>query len=150
MPPPVRRRGAPAAYPRKAPTPLARQLLRVLVANPGVAYRLSAEQRALLDAPELGSVLELVDALKDSGATTSAMVFEATRESQYAVLYQEVAGEALSVTDDEQSARADFAGALNQIEMARIRSEHERLTAGGLRDEDEPAPAGTQPAHGAN
>jgi DNA primase len=135
---PVRPRGAPAAYPRKAPTPLARQLLRVLVANPGVADRLSAEQRALLDAPELGSVLELVDALKDSGAATSAMVFEATRESQYAVLYQEVAGEALSVTDDEQSARADFAGALNQIEMARIRSEHERLTAGGLRDEDKP------------
>ena len=43
------------------------------------------------------------------------MVFEATRESQYAALYQEVAGEALSVTDDEESARADIAGARNQI-----------------------------------
>jgi hypothetical protein len=121
-----------------APTPLARKLLRVLVSNPGLADRLSAEQRAFLDAPELGSVLELVDALKDSGAATPAMVFEATRESQYAALYQEVAGEALSVTDDEESARADFAGALNQIELARIRSEHERLTASGLRDEDKP------------
>jgi DNA primase len=135
---PARPRGAPAAYPRTAPTPLARQLLRVLVANPGLADRLSAEQRALLDAPELGSVLELLDVLKDSGVATSAMVFEATRESQYAVLYQEVAGEALSVTDDEESARADFAGALNQIELVRIRSEHERLTASGLREEDKP------------
>jgi DNA primase len=135
---PARARGVPAAYPRTAPTPLARQLLRVLVANPGLVDRLSAEQRALLDAPELGSVLELVDALKDSGAATSAMVFEATRESQYAALYQEVAGEALSVTDDEESARADFAGALNQIELVRIRSEHERLTARGLREEDKP------------
>ena len=135
---PVRPRGAPAGYPRTAPTPLARKLLRVLVSNPGLADRLSAEQRAFLDAPELGSVLELLDALKDSGAATPAMVFEATRESQYAALYQEVAGEALSVTDDEESARADFAGALNQIELARIRSEHERLTARGLRDEDKP------------
>jgi DNA primase len=135
---PVRPRGAAAGYPRTAPTSLARRLLRVLVSNPGLADRLSAEQRAFLDAPELGSVLELLDALKDSGAATPAMVFEATRESQYAVLYQEVAGEALSVTDDEESARADFAGALNQIELARIRSEHERLTASGLRDEDKP------------
>jgi DNA primase len=134
----ARPRGAPAGYPRTAPTPLARKLLRVLVSNPGLADRLSAEQRAFLDAPELGSVLELLDALKDSGAATPAMVFEATRESQYAALYQEVAGEALSVTDDEESARADFAGALNQIELARIRSEHERLTASGLRDEDKP------------
>ncbi len=135
---PARPRGAPAGYPRTPPTSLARQLLRVLVSNPGLADRLSAEQRVFLDAPELSSVLELLDALKDSGAATPAMVFEATRESQYAVLYQEVAGEALSVTDDEESARADFAGALNQIELARIRSEHERLTASGLRDEDKP------------
>jgi DNA primase len=135
---PVRSRGASAGYPRTPPTSLARQLLRVLVSNPGLADRLSAEQRVFLDAPELSSVRELLDALKDSGAATPAMVFEATRESQYAVLYQEVAGEALSVTDDEESARADFAGALNQIELARIRSEHERLTASGLRDEDKP------------
>ena len=134
---PVRPRGAPAAYPRTAPTPLARQLLRVLVANPGLAGRVSAEQRACLDAPELGSVVELLDALKDSGAATSAMVFEVTRESQYAGLYQEVAGEALSVTDDEESARADFHGALNRIEEQRIRKEWERLSANGPRDEAE-------------
>jgi DNA primase len=134
---PVRPVGAPAAYPRTPPTPLARKLLRVLVSNPGLAERLSSEQRTFLDAPELSSVLELVDALKDSGAASSAMVFEVTRESQYAALYQEVAGEALSVTDDEESARADFNGALNQLELARIRGEHERLTARGLRDETE-------------
>jgi len=132
-----RPRSAPAPYPRTAPMPLARQLLRVLVSNPGLAERLSSEQRAFLDSPELGSVRELVDALKDCGATSPAMVFEATRESQYAALYQEVAGEALSVSDDEESARADFTGALNQLELIRIRSEHERLTASGLRNEGE-------------
>ena len=105
--------------------------------NPALAERLSSEQRAFLDAPELGSVLELVDAVKEGGATTPAMVFEATRESQFAQLYQEVAGEALSVDDDEESALADFRGALNRLEEQRIRKEWERLNASGPRDETE-------------
>jgi len=133
----ARSQGAPARQPRTPPTSLARQLLRVLVSNPGLAERISSEQRAFLDTPDLGSVRELVDTLKDSGATSPAMVFEATRESQHAVLYQEVAGEALYVTDDEESARADFTGAFNQLELIRIRSEYERLTAGGVRNETE-------------
>jgi DNA primase len=134
---PARVRGAPAASPRTAPTPLARQLLRLLVLNPTLAERLVPEQRAFLDAPELGSVLELLDALKSSGAATPAMVFEVTRESQYAELYQQVAGEALSGTDDEESARANFHGALNRIEEQKIKKEWERLSANGPRDEVE-------------
>jgi DNA primase len=131
----TRSRGAPAPRPRTPPTPLARKLLRVLLSNPGFAERVTSEQRAFLEAPELGSVLELVDTLKDSGATSPAMVFEATRESQYAALYQEVAGETLAVADDEDSARADFTGALNQLELIRIRSEYEQLAAGGVSSE---------------
>jgi DNA primase len=132
---PPRSQAAPAAYPRTPPTSLARQMLRLLVSIPALADRVSATQRALLDAPELASVLELVDTLKQSGITASPMVFEATRESQYAALYQEVAGEALSVTDDEESARADLLGALNRLEEEQIKKECERLNAGGLRDE---------------
>ena len=91
----------------------------------------------MLDAPELASVAELVDAVKESGATTPAMLFEVTRESQYAALYQEVAGETLSVVSDEDSTLADFTGVFNQLELLRIRSEYERLTAGGVRGEPE-------------
>jgi hypothetical protein len=65
------------------------------------------------------------------------MVFEATRDSQYAALYQEAAGETLSVAGDESSALADFTGAFNQLELLRIRSEYEQLTAGGVRGEAE-------------
>ena len=128
---------APARAARTPPTSLARQLLRLLVSNPGFLEQLSPERRALLDAPELASVAELVDALRESGATTPAMLFEATRESQYAALYQEAAGETLSVAGDENSALADFAGAFNQLELMRIRSEYERLTAGGIPSETE-------------
>ncbi len=39
---------------------------------------------------------ELIDALKDGGITTPAMLFEATRDSRYADLYQSIAGEMLT------------------------------------------------------
>jgi hypothetical protein len=91
----------------------------------------------MLDVPELASVAELVDAVKECGATTPAMLFEATRESQYAALYQEVAGETLAVASDEDATLADFTGVFNQLELLRIRSEFERLSAGGERSEVE-------------
>jgi DNA primase len=134
-PAPARSQGAPARPVRTPPPPLARQLLRLLVSNPGFLEQLSPERRAMLDAPELASVAELVDALRESGATTPAMLFEATRESQYAALYQEVAGETLSVAGDENSALADFTGVFNQLELLQVRSEFERLSAGGERSD---------------
>ena len=84
-------------------------------------------------------ILRLTEELLDAGyePSTPAMLFEATRESQYAALYQEAAGETLSVAGDENSALADFAGAFNQLELVRIRSEYERLTAGGVPSETE-------------
>jgi DNA primase len=127
----------PARPARTPPTPLARQLLRLLVSNPGFLEQLSAERRALLDAPELASVAALVDALRESGATTPAMLFEVTRESQFSALYQEVAGETLSVVGDESSAIADFNGVFNQLELLSIRSEYQRLSGGGERSEVE-------------
>jgi DNA primase len=132
---PTRPQGAPARPARTPPPPLARQLLRLLVSNPGFLERLSPERRAMLDAPELASVAELVDTLRESGATTPAMLFEATRESQYAALYQEVAGETLAVSGDENSALADLNGVFNQLELLQVRSEFERLSAGGERSD---------------
>jgi DNA primase len=132
---PVRSQGAPARPVRTPPPPLARQLLRLLVSNPGFLEQLSPERRAMLNSPELASVAELVDALRESGATTPAMLFESTRESQYAALYQEVAGETLVVAGDENSALADFTGVFNQLELLQVRSEFERLSAGGERSD---------------
>jgi DNA primase len=133
--PPAKSAAGPARPARMPPTSLARQLLRLLVANPGFSQHLSPERRALLDAPELASVAELVDAVRETGVTTPAALFEATRDSQYAALYQEAAGETLSVATDENSALADFNGAFNQLELLQIRGEFERLSAGGERSE---------------
>jgi DNA primase len=131
----ARPRAPEPGYPRTPPTPLAEQLLRVLVSNPACADKLTAEQRALLSAPEFAPVAELVDVLGRSGATTFAMLVEATRDSRYAALYQEVAGQTLTVTGDDETARADLAGVFNKLELDRVLAEYKRLTASGIRDE---------------
>jgi hypothetical protein len=112
-------------------------LLRLLISYPACAQGLSATQRTLLDGPDMASVAALIDAVRESGATTPAMLFEATRDSQYAGVYQEAAGEMLtgSNDDDEEAARADLAGAFNKLEHERVKHEFEQLTATGVRNE---------------
>ena len=124
-------------YTRAAPTPLARTLLRVLIANPSLAMRVTDEQRALLDAQELAPVAELIDLLREGEIVAPAMLVEATRSSPHANLFQQVAGEVMVGTDDEQSAQADWTGAFLQLELVQVQSEYQRLTAGGARDEAE-------------
>jgi len=126
---------APARNPRPPVVPLAERLLRVLVSNPDCAAELSAEQRALLDSPELAPVAELIDALKDGGITTPAMLFEATRDSRYAALYQSIAGEMLAGSVAGETAKEDLAGAFTTLEREHVESEYQRLTATGVRDE---------------
>jgi DNA primase len=122
--------------PRKPVTPLARQILRALVSSPACAGKLTAAQRALLGTPELAAVATLVDAVLETGADTSGKLYEATRDTQYADLYQEVAADAMAPTD-ESAAQADINGAFNQLELLSVKSEFERLSAGGQRSDDE-------------
>jgi DNA primase len=119
----------PPRVPRKPVTPLARQVLRALVSNPICAGKLTAGQRALLGAPELAAVAALVDTVLETGADTSGKLYEATRDKQYADLYQEVASDAMA-SIDEASAQADMTGAFNQLELKSVSSEFERLNSG--------------------
>ena len=130
----ARPQAAPARVARKPVMSLAEQMLRALVSSPACAGKLTADQRALLNTPELAAVAVLVDAVKETGADTPGKLFEAARDTQYADLYQEVAADVMSPTDDA-SAQADLDGAFNQLELLQIRGEHERLSAGGLRNE---------------
>jgi DNA primase len=120
---------------RTAPPPLARTLLRVLVSNPDLATSLSPEQEALLGDPEFAAVTDLVQALKVSGATTSPMVFEATRDSPYAELFQAVAGETLGIGGSDDAARDELSGVLRRLEQERVKAELEQLLAAGIRNE---------------
>jgi hypothetical protein len=111
------------------------QLLRLLVCYPVLAEKLSVEQRALLDGPEMAPVVELIATIADCGATTPAMLFEATRDSQYATLYQDAAGEMLTASVEDETAQADLAGVFRRLELERVETEFKRLTANGVRNE---------------
>jgi len=63
------------------------------------------------------------------------MLIEATRESRFAALYQDIAGQTLTVTGDDETARADLAGVFIKLELDRVLNEYKRLTASGIRDE---------------
>ena len=133
----ARPQAASARVLRNPVTPLAEQLLRLLVLSPGLALTLSAEHQALLDAPEMSPVIELIAAVRDSGVTSSAMLFEATRESQYAVYYQDVAARSLTDVPDDETARTILADVLLKLESQRVETEYRRLNAKEVRNEAE-------------
>jgi DNA primase len=120
-------------YPRVAPAPIARTLLRILVANPTLAVGLTPEQRELLDAAELAPVAELIGLVRESDISTPAMVIEATRDSAHTTLFQQVAGETMAGADDPETAQAEWRGAFTQLELVRVQGEYQRLTAAGTR-----------------
>jgi DNA primase len=133
----ARPRAAPARVLRNPVTPLAEQLLRLLVLSPGLALTLSDEHRALLDAPDMSPVIELIATVRESGATSSAMLFEATRESQYAGFYQDVAARSLTDVPDDETAKTILADVLLKLESQRVESEYRRLNAKEVRNEAE-------------
>jgi len=133
----ARPQAASARVLRNPVTPLAEQLLRLLVLSPGLALTLSAEHQALLDAPEMSPVIELIAAVRDSGVTSSAMLFEATRESQYAGYYQDVAARSLTDVPDDETARTILADVLLKLESQRVETEYRRLNAKEVRNEAE-------------
>jgi DNA primase len=124
-------------YARTAPTPLARMLLRVLIANPNLATQVTADQCALLDTAEMVPVAHLIDVLREGGVASPAMLIEATRASPHAALFQQVAGETMAGSDDAESAQAELAGAFLRLELVRVQGEFQRLNAGGASNEAE-------------
>jgi DNA primase len=123
--------------PRKPVTSLAEQLLQTLVSHPSCVEKVTEEQRSLLDAPEFSAVAELIDALKGWGATTSAMVVEATRESPHGGLYQDIAAQTLNEVGDSETAARVLADVLLKLERQRMEVEFARLSSGGQRSDVE-------------
>jgi hypothetical protein len=112
-------------------------ILSLLVSSPGVAATVSEEQRLLLDSPEMAPVVQLLDLLQESGATTVAMLTEAARGSDYFPLYQEIAAKTMAEPLDEGMAKAMLADALVQLEKPRVEAEFQRLVAEGQRNDVE-------------
>jgi DNA primase len=134
---PSRPQPAPARVTRKPITTLAEQLLRLLVSSPELVHTLSAEQQALLDMSEMAPVIELIEIVRESGASSTSMLFEATRDSQHGELYQEIAAHSLNEAPDETMAREILRDVLRKLESQRVESELRQLYSSNAPSETE-------------
>jgi DNA primase len=135
--PMVTKSAGPPRAPRIAPAPLATRLLRLLMANPGLATAVSREQQAMLEKDnEFVPVARLFALLKESGATSLGAAFEATRDSEHAELYATVAGESLhGPIGEDGTVQSELDGLFRQLELQRVEREYTHLTMTGVRDE---------------
>ena len=135
--PMVTKSAGPPRAPRITPAPLATRLLRLVMANPGLATAVSREQQAMLEKDnEFVPVAKLVALLKESGATSLGAAFEATRDSEYAELYAAVAGESLhGPVGEDGTVQSELDGLFRQLELQRVEREYTHLTMTGVRDE---------------
>ncbi|WP_423680076.1 DNA primase [Undibacterium sp. WLHG33] len=140
--PVARQKLAPPRAKRSAPVGLERQIMRILVAYPGLAQMLDdvALAEAALLAPDGAEMLmQLVGIAKEMGENAQfAALAERLRavSSDFDGLIAEVAGQ----TDaDAELVRLELLGAIRQIRSQALRYEAERLVSSGLSTEVEKA-----------
>ncbi len=114
---------------RVTPMPLTETLLRVLIACPGLALSLSAEQRANIEGPEFAAVNELIDLAAMHNVGSVAEVLEATRGSRYSSQYEEAVRVSLEQSIDEETLRTLLLEVLLRLERRQVEREFKRLTA---------------------
>ena len=133
----ARTQAAPARVARKPITSLGDRILHLLVSSPELVHTLSADQQALLDTPEMAPVMELIETIRESGASSTSALFEAVRDSQNARLYEEIAANSLADAADEATAREILGDVLLKLESQRVESELKQLYASNALNDTE-------------
>ena len=128
--PAVVRKTAPARSPRGTPSPIARKLLRVVVQQPVLAARLSADLIPEGHA-ETDALNALIAAVAEGGLAGEGfgMVLEHFRGTPHESLISEILGELVDEEFDEESIEAVFADTVERLRQAGIRNEIEALNA---------------------
>lgn len=136
--------GAPAMRPGRGRrtdvrlvTPLARRLLRLLLAHPELVARLGDQQLELLARhPHLRLVRDLVGLASACGATHAGALLEAAEpDSDLAHAIQDLSTELMG--QDLPDPQAEWDGALCTLERQAVQDQCDQLVQGGLtRDED--------------
>ncbi|GIK25195.1 MAG: DNA primase [Betaproteobacteria bacterium] len=128
--PAVVRKAAPARSPRGTPSPIARKLLRLIVQQPGLAARLSAD--LIPDGHAETETLDaLIAAVAEGGLSGEGfgMVLEHFRGTPHEGLISEILGELVEQEFDEESIEAVFADTVERLRQAGIRNEIDALNA---------------------
>jgi len=110
--------------------PLWRKLLRLLVDAPHVVETLTAHHRQLLAGnTDFAPAVALAGEVEAKGITSTAALFEATRESPYAELYKEVATENMESPTHPEEVRTELEGVFAHLEEWSVEEEYEQLVS---------------------
>ena len=116
-------------------TSMAKRLLRLLVAHPGLVDSLGDQQlETLARVPNLSLVRDLIALVSDSGARhAGALLVAADPESDLAAVLSDLGADLLG-NDDLPDPQAEWNDALHKVELELIKTEQSQLVADGLKD----------------
>lgn len=120
---------------RRSVTPMAKRLLRLLLAHPGLVDCLGDQQLEILDhSPHLILVRDLITLINVSGARhVGALLEAADHDSDLADVLAPLTTELLD-EDDLPDPQTEWNDALRRIELDAIKAEQSALVQGGLHD----------------
>jgi DNA primase len=120
----------------RAVTPMAKRLLRLLLAHPDLVTSAGEQQLEILEhAPHLILVRELIALINSSGARHAGAVLQAAEPgSELALVVTSLASELLA-NDELPEPRAEWNDALRRIEIEAIKAEQSALIDAGLSDD---------------
>ncbi len=119
----------------RAVTPLAKRLLRLLLAHPELVHALGDQQlETLARGPHLNMVRALIELIGSSGARHVGAVLQAADpESDLAEVLRSISTDVLTQTDLPEP-MAEWNDAMHKVEVDVIRAEQSELIAAGLPD----------------
>lgn len=133
-----RKRSSPARtrLQQRAVTPMAKRLLRLLLAHPELVEHLGDQQLEILDhSPHLVLVRDLITLANVSGARHAGALLEAAeQDSELAAVLAPLTTELLG-EEDLPDPQTEWNDALRRIELDAIKAEQSALVQSGLHDE---------------
>src|SRR5690606_28826175 len=120
----------------RAVTPMAKRLLRLLLAHPELVDRLGDQQLEILEqGPHLVLVRDLIALAHTSGARHVGALLQAADPAQELTQVLNSLSTELLEQEDLPDPWAEWNDALHRIELETIKAEQSELIAGGLRDD---------------
>ena len=128
---------------RRTVTPMAKRLLRLLLAHPDLTKGLGDQQLEILDhGPHLVMVRELIALINASGAGHAGSLLQALEvqdpDADLVQVLRSLSAELLN-EDELPDPQAEWNDALRRIELEAVKAEQSALVAAGLRTEEDRA-----------
>lgn len=130
-----RRASKPAARTRHSVTPLAKQLLRLLIAHPQLVDGLGDQQLEILErSPHLKLVRDLIALAAASGARHAGALLQAAEPGSDLEQVLSGLGPQVLAEEDLPDPQAEWNDALRRIELEMIKAEQTALVEAGLKE----------------